>query len=157
MPLCGPLATAALAALAASDQLPSFGGLLLKTIASLALVCLLAVVVVRFGLARWLKGQQPDPAHLALVASLPLGPRRSVHLVRALDRLIVVGASEAGLQHLADLGPGAAQGLMAAQESAAAGLEGEGDTEGRAPEAGAAEAGEDVQGARLRNDEAPTP
>jgi flagellar biogenesis protein FliO len=100
--------------------LPSFGGLLLQVGVSLALVCALAWVVLRFGVARWLGERPTARERLAIEASLSLGPRRRVHLVRALDRLLVVAESERGLHLLTDLGPGSAAQLEPAEAFAQA-------------------------------------
>ncbi|MBM4361432.1 MAG: flagellar biosynthetic protein FliO, partial [Deltaproteobacteria bacterium] len=43
---------------------------------------------------------------LELVATLPLGGRRAVHLIRVEGRVLVVGASEAGLTRLGEVEPG---------------------------------------------------
>jgi len=88
---------------------PSFGGLLLQLVISLALVCGLAYLIIRFGLARWLKRQRATAAALEVLETLPLGGRRAVHLVRSLDRLLVIGSTDQSVSTLADLGPGSAQ------------------------------------------------
>jgi flagellar protein FliO/FliZ len=87
---------------------PSFGALLLQLVISLALVCGLAWVIIKFGLARWLRKQASPTAGMEVLETLPLGGRRAIFLVRTLDRLLVVGASEAGLRTLCDMGPGSA-------------------------------------------------
>ncbi len=87
---------------------PSFGALLLQLVISLALVCGLAWVVIKFGLARWLRQKARPDASLEVLETLPLGGRRAVYLVRALDRVLVVGASDNGLSTLCDLGAGSA-------------------------------------------------
>lgn len=87
---------------------PSFGALLLQLVVSLALVCGLAWLVIKFGLARWLQRKTPESAGMEVLETLPLGGRRAIFLVRALDRLLVVGATDQGLNTLADLGPGSA-------------------------------------------------
>lgn len=87
---------------------PSFGALLLQLVVSLALVCALAWLVIKFGLARWLRRHAAPGAGMEVLETLPLGGRRAVYLVRALDRLLVVGATDHGLATLCDLGPGSA-------------------------------------------------
>jgi flagellar protein FliO/FliZ len=103
------LATPATAQAVETAPTPSFGGLLLQAVISLVLVSALAWAVIRFGLSRWLRTQQPDPTHLDILSSAPLGPRRTIYLVRALDRVLVIGASEAGLQVLSDMGEGSVE------------------------------------------------
>jgi flagellar biogenesis protein FliO len=47
-----------------------------------------------------------------LLARLPLETRRSVYVVRVLDRVLIIGASEAGLVKLGEVPPdGAARAL----------------------------------------------
>lgn len=107
-----------LEASASPPALPDFGGLLLQTVVSLALVCALAYAVLNFGLGRWLKAQQAQTQHLELLASLPLGPRRSVYLVKAVNKVLVIGASEAGLQGLGELDADALASLEGVREGA---------------------------------------
>ena len=94
-----------------TSELPSFGGLLLQALVSLLVVSALAFVTIRFGLSRWLKDGRGQSDELAVLATLPLGGRRTVYLVKAVDRLLVLGSSEAGLTPLADLGQGSAEGF----------------------------------------------
>jgi len=90
-----------------ADAIPSFGPLLLQVSLSLLFVCLLAWLMIRFGLAR-LKPPASPEAHMELLDRLPLGARRSIVMLRAVDRVLVVGDTEAGLTLLSDLGPGSA-------------------------------------------------
>jgi len=94
-------------ALANDGAVPSYGGTLLQMVVSLALVCGLALVVLKFGLPRWARRAGQASPRLELLATLPVGHRRQVLLLRAVDRVIVVGASEAGMQLLTDLGESA--------------------------------------------------
>lgn len=86
----------------------SAAGTLIETFVTLAVVCGIALVVLYFakraGVARAFGGAE-------LVGQLPLEPRRAVYLVRLGDKVLVIGASEAGLTKLgevsaADLPPG---------------------------------------------------
>lgn len=113
---------AALPGLALAEEpaqaLPSFGPLLLQVSVTLLFVCALAWLLIRFGLARLRPPASPE-SHLELLDRLPLGARRSVVLLRAVDRVLVVGETEAGLSLLSDLGPGSAQELGADDFAAA--------------------------------------
>ncbi len=91
------------------QALPSFGGLLLQVTLSLALVCALAYGALRFGLARMLTPKTEEGQSMEVLQTMQLGARRNMMLVRIHDRVLVIGSSEAGLQTLADLGPGSAQ------------------------------------------------
>jgi flagellar biosynthetic protein FliO len=86
----------------------SFGWLLLKTTLLLVAICLLAYLVLRFlarrQLGRW--GMRAGgPGRLAVVDRLALGPRASLQVVRAGSRVLLLGASEAGIQLLCELEP----------------------------------------------------
>lgn len=48
---------------------------------------------------------------IELLARLPLEPRRSVYVVRVLDQVLIIGASEAGLAKLGELPESAAAAL----------------------------------------------
>ena len=73
---------------------------IVETLVTLVAVVALAVLVLvgtrRFGL-----GRAVGP--LELVGRLPLEARRAVYLVRVFERVFVLGASEAGLEKLAEL------------------------------------------------------
>ena len=71
---------------------------LLLAIAALAV--LVSLVARRAGLGRGL-------GPIELLARLPLEARRSVYVVRVVDRLLIIGASEAGLVKLGELPKGA--------------------------------------------------
>ncbi len=73
---------------------------IVETLVTLVAVIALAVLVLvgarRFGL-----GRASGP--LEVIGRLPLDARRAVYLVRVLDRVFVLGASEAGLEKIAEL------------------------------------------------------
>jgi flagellar biogenesis protein FliO len=77
-----------------------FATYIVETLVTLVAVVALAVLVLvgarRFGLGRAL-------GPLELVGRLPLEARRAVYLVRVFDRVFVLGASEAGLEKLAEV------------------------------------------------------
>jgi flagellar protein FliO/FliZ len=81
---------------------------------------------------------------IELLARLPLEPRRSVYVVRVLDQVLIIGASEAGLAKLGELPEGAAALLREtdAPASFAAVLDGA----LRSRRAGGKEAGESGRG-----------
>lgn len=78
----------------------SAAGTLLETFLTLALVCGVAFVVLyfarRMGAGRAFGG-------IELVGQLPLEPRRAIYLVRLGSKVLVVGASEAGLTKLGEV------------------------------------------------------
>ncbi len=77
-----------------------FGTYIVETLVTLVAVVALAILVLvaarRFGLGRPL-------GPLEVVGRLPLDGRRVVYLVRVVDRVYVLGASEAGIEKLGDL------------------------------------------------------
>jgi flagellar biogenesis protein FliO len=73
---------------------------IIETLVTLLAVVALAVLVL-VGARRIGVGRATGP--LQLVGRLPLEGRRAVYLVRVLDRIFVLGASEAGLDKLGEL------------------------------------------------------
>jgi len=77
-----------------------FATYIVETLVTLVAVVALAVLVL-VGARRFGVGRAVGP--LELVGRLPLEARRAVYLVRVFDRVFVLGASEAGLEKLAEL------------------------------------------------------
>jgi flagellar protein FliO/FliZ len=102
------LALLARLALAAAEPPPAapasgYGAFLVETLLILGAVCLLIWIVVRFGLRR-LYGGEPPGGLLKVVARLPLEPRRTLYVVSAAGKTLLVGAAESGpLAVLAEL------------------------------------------------------
>jgi flagellar protein FliO/FliZ len=71
-----------------------------ETIVALAAIVALAVLVL-YGARRLGVGRPLGP--LEMLGRLPLEPRRSIYLVRVADRVLIIGASEAGLTRLGQL------------------------------------------------------
>lgn len=80
----------------------NYGWLFVRMVVLLGLVCLLAYVVLRWGLRRFVAPtSQTGP--MSVVARLPVEPRRSVLLIRVGTRCLVVGSSEAGMTSLGEV------------------------------------------------------
>jgi flagellar protein FliO/FliZ len=82
------------------------GGGILRTLVGLVVV--VAVIYGLYWVLRQVRSSRDVSAAgsgLASVASLPLGPGRSVHLVRAGRELVLVGSSEHGVAALRVYGP----------------------------------------------------
>jgi flagellar biogenesis protein FliO len=93
-----------------------------ESIALLSIIAVLAVLVT-LGARRAGVGRVLGPVEL--LARLPLEARRSVYVVRVVDRILILGASEAGLVKLGELEQGAvAAGGAAARPTFASLLEG---------------------------------
>ncbi len=81
-----------------------YGWLLLKSGLVLVAICLLAYLALRFVLPRYVKGLGATvDGQLEVVERLAIAPRRSLLVVRAGSRHLLVGSSEAGLQPLGEL------------------------------------------------------
>jgi flagellar biosynthetic protein FliO len=85
---------------ASGAELPSLGSSIALSFASLALVCLLAYLALRW-LAKRGVGQGAGP--LRVVARCPLEPRRSVYMIEAAGRYFLVGVGEGPMALLAEL------------------------------------------------------
>jgi flagellar protein FliO/FliZ len=82
----------------ASSSPGASGGSLVRTFVGLAIV--LAVIYGLYWVLKQVKSSKEERASgsgLASVATLPLGPNRSVHLVRSGREYVLVGASEHGV------------------------------------------------------------
>ena len=79
-----------------------YGELLISSVVVLAVVCLVAWLVVRYG-GRWLVGARGRSRGLDVLARLPLEPRRSLYVVEVAGKTLLVGTSEMGLSVLSEL------------------------------------------------------
>lgn len=100
-----------------TPELPSYGGLLLRTLVALLVVLVLAWVLLRWGLRRLLPGGA-SPGPLRVLARAPLDGRRAVVLVEAAGRYLVLGVGEASVTLLLELEPEAVKGALAASTAA---------------------------------------
>jgi flagellar biogenesis protein FliO len=83
-----------------------YGWFLFETLLILALVCLGAWLVIRFGVKRLYPGVGARGGPLRLVARLPLEPRRTLYIVEAGKKMFLVGTGEQGsLTNLGELDP----------------------------------------------------
>lgn len=89
-----------------------FGTYIVETLVTLVAVVALAILVLvaakRFGLGRPL-------GPLEIVGRLPLDGRRVVYLVRIVNRVYVLGASEAGIEKLGELDAEAVQPALSSK------------------------------------------
>lgn len=78
---------------------------LVRTVLSLAAVLALMLGVL-YLVRRYVQGGSRSTSHLVeveLLGQRALGPRRSIQVLKVLDRVLVVGVSEQGMQALAEL------------------------------------------------------
>lgn len=95
----------------------SYGDLLITSLAVLAGVCVAAFVVVRLA-GRWLATAKSHGGDImAVVARLPLEPRRSLYVVEVAGKTLLVGTSEMGLSLLSELDGAAVQARAVARPS----------------------------------------
>lgn len=80
----------------------NYGFLLLRMMLMVGVVCALAMVTLRWGLKRFVNPASESKA-LAVVARLPLEPKRSLLVVRVATRHLIIASSEAGLTNIGEL------------------------------------------------------
>ena len=108
-----------------------YGVYLFQTVLALAAVCLLAYIVLRFGLKRlYGVGRGGDKALMRVVERLPLDPRRSIHLVEVAGRYVLLGTSESGVSFLTEIDGQSLAHSMEEPTSAAPGRGPPGDVDG---------------------------
>ena len=83
-------------------ELPSYGGLLVRTLLALILVIALVWILLRWGLRRLTPGARLGSA-LRVVARQPVDGRRSVVLVEAAGRYLLLGVGEGSVTLLTEL------------------------------------------------------
>ncbi len=82
------------ALLQSSQALPGgYGATLLQTLLALAAVCVLAWVVLRWGAQRGL-GTGRLAGRVRVVERIPLDPRRSLYVVKAGERVLLLGVGD---------------------------------------------------------------
>ena len=98
---------------AASDAAgPSAGGGLVRTIVGLVIV--IAVIYGLYWVLKQVKSSREERASgsgLGALATLPLGPNRSLHLVRAGGEVVLLGVGEAGVTPIRTYGEHEARAL----------------------------------------------
>ena len=111
LPLLSAVAEPARLAAAAPD-VPElgYGWALMKMLAALVVVCALAYLALRYGLRRIAAPRPGGARHLRVVDRCPLSANRSLWIVRAGGRYLVLGESEGGISTLAELDPAAFEG-----------------------------------------------
>jgi flagellar protein FliO/FliZ len=96
------------------------GGSLVRTIVGLAVV--VGVIYGLYWILKQVKAAREDKAlgtGLKTLATLPLGPKGSMHLIRAGDEVVLVGVGEAGVTPIRTYGEHEARalGLIAADDA----------------------------------------
>jgi flagellar biosynthetic protein FliO len=96
-----------------------YGELLVSSLLVLGVVCVVAWLVVRYG-GRWLAAGQAGRG-VEVLARVPLEPRRSLFVIEAAGKTLLLGTSEMGLTVLAEL-DGAVFRAEAGQKAKSGGL-----------------------------------
>ena len=81
-----------------------YGGMLLRMVLSLAVVCLLAYVALKWGLGR-LYGDSQSDDQMEVISRLRLAPKREILITRVGPRYLIVGSTETELNILGELTP----------------------------------------------------
>ena len=103
----------------ASEAAPSTGGGLVRTIVGLVIV--IAVIYGLYWVLKQVKSSRDERASgsgLGTLATLPLGPNRSLHLVRAGGEVVLLGVGEGGVTPIRTYGEHEARalGLLAGED-----------------------------------------
>src|SRR5579872_5880667 len=80
-----------------------YGDMLVTSLVVLGVVCVAAVVLVRFAARFMTTGRARGARVLDVVARMPLEPRRSLYVVEVAGKTLLVGTSEMGLSVLSEL------------------------------------------------------
>ncbi|MDY0001638.1 MAG: flagellar biosynthetic protein FliO [Polyangia bacterium] len=111
IPLAAAFGPDGAAPLPPSPELPSYGGLLLRTLIALLVVLVLAWVFLRWGLRRLLPGGATQ-GPLRVLGRLPLDGRRAVVLVEAAGRFLLLGVADGSVSLLSELEPEAVKAAL---------------------------------------------
>lgn len=79
-----------------------YGAMLFKMVLALAITCILAFVILKWGMRKLVNHTGQD-AQMRVLARLPIEPRRSVIVVKVSGRTLVLGSSESGVELLTEL------------------------------------------------------
>ena len=97
---------------AAKEAAPSASGGLIRTIVGLAIV--IAVIYGLYWVLKLVKSSREETVSgsgLSTLATLPLGPNRSLHLVRAGGEVVLLGVGESGVTPIRSYGEHEARAL----------------------------------------------
>ena len=80
----------------------SYGTLLLKMVLGMLAVVILAYVVIRYGLKRFMPSSQQS-SHIEVVLRQPIEPRRALLVVKVASKHVLLASSEQGISFLTEL------------------------------------------------------
>lgn len=92
------------------------GSLLLQTLVVLVAVCLLAYVVLRWGVGRLFGARNSGDEEIEILARKPIGSDKSIMIVRVGPRTLIVGETNSGMNRLGELDESEAEAIASADE-----------------------------------------
>ncbi|MBW2735629.1 MAG: flagellar biosynthetic protein FliO [Deltaproteobacteria bacterium] len=93
-----------------------YGAALLRMVAALVLVCVIAYVVLRYGL-RWLMPRRTSSQRMEVLEHCGLGGSKGLWIVRVGERYFLVGGAEGGLSMLTEIDKGEISAKVNARDS----------------------------------------
>lgn len=105
---------------ASAADLPGLGNSFALSLVSLAVVCLLAYLVLRWFSRRGVGGRSEGPVRV--LARCSLEPRRAVYLLQVAGRCFLVGVGDGPMSLLAEIDPAAVRSELGAGAPVQAGL-----------------------------------
>ncbi len=88
----------------AQPEVPSYGAQLVQTLIALVVVCILAYVILRWGLARFM-GPRTKHGPMEILARIALDGRQGLLVVRVANRVFLLGTGGNAPSFLAELDP----------------------------------------------------
>lgn len=88
-----------------------YGAALLRMLAALLVVCVVAYLALRYGL-RWLLPRRRGSSLLEVIEHCPLGGGKGLWIVRVEGRRLLLGGAEGGLSMLKELGEEESEGAL---------------------------------------------
>ncbi|AWV90981.1 flagellar biosynthetic protein FliO [Bradymonas sediminis] len=93
-----------------------YGMMLIKMIIAVALVCLLAYAILRWGVGR-IAGGRSGGEQMRVLGRLPIAPNRTVMVVQVGPKFLVLGNTETQISLLTELSPESAEEYFPSQVS----------------------------------------
>lgn len=83
-------------------SVPAYGSMLLNMVISLAIVCILAFVLLKWGLKR-LADRQTEGSDIYVLSRVAIEPRRSLLVVKVASKTLLLSSSESGISFIQEL------------------------------------------------------
>lgn len=92
------------------------GSLLLQTLVVLVAVCLLAYVVLRWGVGRLFGARNSGDENIEILARKPIGSDKSIMIIQVGPRTLIVGETNSGMNRLGELDESEAEAIASTDE-----------------------------------------